>query len=239
MQFGALGDIHGDFDAVERIMRRHADIPFWLTVGDVAADDGRYPAPVSPLFFIKGNNERFDVLAEIAAGGRRAPNLHYLPNGRVTRVGPLRVAALGGTFAPTWYEAKVADLPYPGRAGGPSARDDKRRHFVRDEVEALVQASGADLFLSHEAPRPFLVSTARGRNDAGKTAINEVLSALAPRLHLFGHHHRFTENERQGVRSVGLDLAARSYLLVDAVTFGYEVLATVEPGGVGAGAPAH
>ena len=38
---------------------------------------------------------------------------------------------------------------------------------------------------------------------------------MKPRLHLFGHHHRFTEQERQGVRSIGLDLVSRSYLLID------------------------
>ncbi len=54
--------------------------------------------------------------------------------------------------------------------------------------------------------------------DAGKTPINEVLAAMQPRLHLFGHHHRFTEQERQGVRSVGLDLVSQSYLLIDAET---------------------
>ena len=41
---------------------------------------------------------------------------------------------------------------------------------------------------------------------------------MKPRLHLFGHHHRFTESERQGVRSVGLDLVSKSYLLIDAGT---------------------
>ena len=31
---------------------------------------------------------------------------------------------------------------------------------------------------------------------------------MQPRLHLFGHHHRFAEQEREGVRSVGLDLVS-------------------------------
>ena len=67
------------------------------------------------------------------------------------------------------------------------------------------------MFLTHEAPRPYVVGGRAGRRgmDAGKTPINEVLAAMQPRLHLFGHHHRFTEQERQGVRSVGLDLASQ------------------------------
>jgi hypothetical protein len=38
-------------------------------------------------------------------------------------------------------------------------------------------------------------------------------------LHFFGHHHEFTDSIRHGVRSIGLDLASRSYVLVDAETF--------------------
>ena len=64
---------------------------------------------------------------------------------------------------------------------------------------------GVDVFLTHEAPRPYR-ALGTSRMDAGKTAINEVLAAMQPRLHLFGHHHRFSEQEREGVRSVGLDL---------------------------------
>ena len=81
-----------------------------------------------------------------------------------------------------------------------------------------------DLFLTHEAPRPFY--PAGRRIDTGKTAINEVLTAMRPRLHLFGHHHEFTDSVRQGVRSIGLDLVGRSYLLIDADTLKCERLDT-------------
>ncbi len=49
-----------------------------------------------------------------------------------------------------------------------------------------------DVFLTHEAPRPYRVHGGRGP-DAGKTPINEVLAAAQPRLHLFGHHHEWSE----------------------------------------------
>ena len=41
---------------------------------------------------------------------------------------------------------------------------------------------------------------------------------MKPRLHLFGHHHEFTDSVRQGVRSIGLDVVTKSYLLIDAET---------------------
>jgi hypothetical protein len=223
MQIGALGDIHGAFDAVQDIMARHADVPMWVQVGDVASNDGEYFTPRAPLYWIKGNNEDFDVVADAVSGRSPAPTLHYLANGGPHVVGPWRVAALGGTFAPSWYHAPASALP-PSRGRRTSSgavklgksRDDKRRHFVRDEVVRCKGLASIDLFMSHEAPRPFYP---QGRRiDAGKTVINEVLAAMRPRLHLFGHHHEFTDTVRQGVRSIGLDVVTRSYLLVDTET---------------------
>ncbi|MBA2604127.1 MAG: metallophosphoesterase [Acidobacteria bacterium] len=213
--FGALGDIHGDVASVHRIMSRHPDVPFWLCVGDVANDEGEYEPVPAPLYWIKGNNEGFDAIA----AGNLPPNLNVLFNGQARDIEGIRVAGLGGTFAPSWYETAAADLPHPQkgtrRATGIA---DKRRHFVREEVEACKALLGIDVFLTHEAPRPFRV----GRVDAGNTSVNEVLAAMAPRLHLFGHHHRFSEESRQGVTSVGLDLVGNSYLLIHRATLEYE-----------------
>ena len=236
--FGALGDIHGDFASIERILARHPDIPFWVCVGDIADDAGRYVPFAAPVYWIKGNNENFDAIAS----GDLPATLHYIPNGHLIEIpvdGPFaktqeplgqpsagwrcRVAGLGGTLAPSWYDTRASELPHP-RKGSARATDlaDKRRHLVREEVEACCGMRDVDVFLTHEAPRPYRAPGVR--MDMGKTPINEVLAVMQPRLHLFGHHHRFSEAERQGVRSVGLDLVSRSYLLVHANTFDYEVV---------------
>jgi uncharacterized protein len=231
MVIGALGDVHGAFDTVQAIMTRHSDVPLWVCVGDVANNDGEYFEPVAPLYWIKGNNEDFDVIAAATAGHPLPPTLRYLVNGGPHKVGPWRVAALGGTFAPSWYNTPATALP-PSRGRKASAvsvklgksRDDKRRHFVRDEVMACKGLRDIDLFLTHEAPRPFY--PAGRRIDAGKTVLNDVIAAMKPRLHLFGHHHEFTDSVRQGVRSIGLDVVTKSYLLIVAETFKTERLET-------------
>jgi Icc-related predicted phosphoesterase len=212
MVFGALGDIHGDFESARRIMQRHADVPFWLCVGDIADANGRYERLPAPVYWIQGNNEDFDTIA----AGNLPDGLVFIANGQAITVDGVRVAGLGGTLAPTWYDTPAADLPYRG-SKGVKVRDDKRRHFVREQVEACKAMQSVDVLLTHEAARPYRV----GPVDAGKTPINEVLATMKPRLHLFGHHHRFTEAQRQGVRSVGLDLVGRSYLLIDAATLEY------------------
>ena len=203
-------------------MSRHPEAAFWVCVGDVADDEGQYAPLPSTLHFIKGNNEGFDALE----GGLLPDNLHFLPNAVVRSVDGVRVAGLGGTFAPTWYETPAAALPHP-RRGTVRATElaDRRRHFVREEVENCRRLERVDVFMTHEAPRPFVVGTGGKRGiDAGKTPVNDALASVKPRLHLFGHHHRFTEGERQGVRSVGLDLVSKSYLIVDASTLEYQVV---------------
>ena len=220
MLIGAIADLHGNFDAMRRAMEKHADVPFWLCVGDVASSSGAYPEPPAPLYWIKGNNEQFDRIAEWEAGGDPPRNLHYIRNGTAVRVGPLTVAGVGGTYAPTWYETPAALLPH-------SPRDDKRRHFVREEIESCKRLKGVDILMTHEAPRPFFVADEHRpgpprRRDAGKPAINDLLATLKPRLHLCGHHHRFVEMDREGVRSVCIDRINRSYLLIDAATLAYQ-----------------
>lgn len=202
-------------------MERHPDVPFWLCVGDLASSTGAYPEPPAPLYWIKGNNEQFDRIAAWEAGRDPVRNLHFIRNGTACSVGPLTVAGLGGTFAPTWFDTAAAALPH-------TPKDDKRRHFVREEVEACKRLRDVDILLTHEAPRPFIVTGdprpggRPRRHDAGRPVVNEVIAALKPRLHLYGHHHRFIETEREGVRSVCLDRVNRSYLLIDAATLEYE-----------------
>ena len=227
MIIGAVADIHGNFEALTRAMERHPEVPFWICVGDLANNRGLYPEPPQPLFWIKGNNEDFDRIAAWDAGETAPRNLHYIRNGTAVTVGPLRVAGLGGTFAPKWFDSAAGDLPAAKKSAPFEKRDDKRRHFVRAEVEACKQLGGVDILMTHEAARPFiLVDDAPAgvkprRIDAGKPAINDLLASLGPRLHLCGHHHRFSETMREGVPSVCIDRINRCYLLIDAETLAY------------------
>ena len=261
MLLGVLGDVHGAFEALDRVMALEPDVPIWLCVGDVGSDEGAYPS-LPPSHFIKGNDEDFDVVARLAgkraAAARRrfspapppeeflSPHLHLLPNGRLVEVDGIRVAGLGGTFAPTWYDTAAEELPSGSRArrtprrashSGPGLRtrrlarsdaevlasgerDDKRRHFVRQEVEACAALREVDISSRTRRRAPYWAGTGRGRNDAGKAVINDVLAAMKPRLHVFGHHHRFSEAIREGVPSIGLPLVGDGYLVID--TEGWE-----------------
>ena len=226
-RIGALGDIHGAFDAARAIIASHPDIPFWLCVGDIADEHGRYEPLGARIYWIHGNNDNFDAIAS----SDLPDDLIHIDNGTFCEIYQqeepvIQVAGLGGTFAPTWYETSAADLPHP-KKGSAKATElaDKRRHFVREEVDALKPLRNIiDILLTHEAAKPFRPFPGGRGPDAGKAPINEILAAMKPRLHLFGHHHRFSEQEREGVRSVGLDLVTKSYLLIDATTLEYELV---------------
>ena len=161
MLFGALGDLHGDFAAVRRIMERHPDVPFWLCVGDVADADGRYDVR-APLYWIKGNNENFD-------GSRPAicpADLHYIPNGTAvydrgcTRRRPRRHVRA------EMYHTPAAELPHRRRARAKATEPaDQRRHFVREEVEACKQLKASTCCSRRGATA---VSRWRTRIDAGE-----------------------------------------------------------------------
>ena len=209
---GVLGDIHGAFDSARAAIGRHPDVAVWLCVGDIADEQGRYESLGADVHWIHGNNDNFDAIAS----GDLPADLHHLANGTALDIASLRVAALGGTFAPTWYDTAAADLPHP-KKGSAKATElaDKRRHFVREEVEACKALRGVDILLTHEAAKPFRPFPGGRGPDAGKAQINEILAALQPRLHLFGHHHRFSEQVREGVPSIGLDLVTRGHLLID------------------------
>jgi Icc-related predicted phosphoesterase len=228
--FGILGDIHGNFTALDRILTRHPEIPFWLCVGDVANAAGEYPQPQAPLYWIKGNNEAFDRIDAFQAGSESVANLHYLPNGTAMRIGPILVVGVGGTFAPTWYDTRAMDLPHPRRSTVKATElADKRRHFVREEVEACKALGRVDVLLTHEAPTPFWIDlpssttpSKRWRRDVGKPQITELAEAVQPQLHCFGHHHTFASFTRAGIPTICVDRINRSYLVVDVATFAWE-----------------
>jgi Icc-related predicted phosphoesterase len=226
--FGVIGDIHGNFTALDRVLRRHPEVPFWLCVGDVASTTGAYPSPVAPLYWIKGNNEDFDRIDAFRTGREIVPNLHYVANGTSIDLGGVSVAGVGGTFAPTWYESAASALPH-------KPKDDKRRHFVREEIEACQRLGRVDVLLTHEAPKPFWIDlptsttpSRKWRRDVGKAPISELADALQPRLHCFGHHHVQASFERAGIPTVCVDRVNRGYLLVDRETFAWEAHATGE-----------
>lgn len=209
-----LGDAHAD-----RPERRcallaaydAADAALALQLGDLM----HYELPV-PTWFIAGNNEDLDVIDALRAGESPAgvTNANLLASTAVELEG-VRVAGLSGNHAPTQYE-KARDELAP----------DRRRHFVREDVERAKQLSDIDVLLVHESPHGLGFEE---DYDVGCTHVDELLEALEPSLCLVGHHHEHVEGSFGPTRVVGLQPAWESYYWLDPGTL--ELVQYSAPGG--------
>jgi lariat debranching enzyme len=170
-----VGDIHGRFHRVrdwlanlEGCLDRPIDMA--LAVGDIeafrTADDHRrkaakrtMPAEFADyatgrcrmdraLYFIGGNNEDFEALHPMPAGGELAPDFHYLGRHGVRSIAGLRTAYLSGIFAPRYIDKPLQEPTTPE-----SAR--QAGYFRDDEVRAVEGLANepVDLMLVHEWPR--------------------------------------------------------------------------------------
>jgi Icc-related predicted phosphoesterase len=184
-----LGDAHASdpgrraalLEAYETTDADHA-----IQLGDLEY----YDLPL-PTWFIAGNNEDQDVIAALRAGQRPdGVRNAYLLESDVATVEGVRIAGLSGNYAPTRFDRDRADLS-----------GDRRRHFVRAEIDRAAALSDVDVFLTHEAPHG-VIETAS--SDAGNEHVDRILRAVEPDLCLVGHHHVHAESQFGPTRVVGL-----------------------------------
>ena len=190
-----VGDfgIWPDPNRVDAATRRHGgagDFPKWLA-------EGR-GVPRKTLF-IKGNHEDFHWL-DSQPGLEVLPGLFYLRNGHTVDVGEapdrVRVGGVGGCFGPSDFERASKQLQ--GYA---------KRHYTRDEIEMLCNATTVDILLTHDAPAGFRFETHRrgGGWVSDAAGLDQLISSLRPTVCFFGHHHTRIDGEVANVRCVGLN----------------------------------
>ncbi|CAE8611381.1 unnamed protein product [Polarella glacialis] len=109
---------------------------------------GEKKAPVLTIF-VGGKHEASNLLREHYFGGWVAPNIYYLGAAGVVRVGPLRIAAISGTFSPADY--------FRGHHECPPYTEETRRsaYHVREWDVARLQGlqEPVDIVVSYDWPR--------------------------------------------------------------------------------------
>ena len=196
-----LGDAHAHTPARRRALLaayEAADRDIALQVGDLLY----YDLPVQ-TYFIAGNNEDFDIIDSLRFGRVRSQeveNASLLASTAVELEGR-RIAGLSGNYAPTQFEKPRSAL-----------RGERRRHFVRADVEQAKQLEDVDVFLAHEAPHGTSVAESYS---VGCTYVDEILERLQPDLCLVGHHHQHAESTFGDTRVVTLAPAWDSYYILD------------------------
>lgn len=187
--FGAWPDL-GRVDGATRRHDGAGDFPEWW--------DERRAAPRRTLF-IKGNHEDF-VWLDAQPGSEVLPNLFYLRNGAGFTITDgdesLSVGGLGGCFGPSDYGRRSADLQ--GYA---------KRHYTRDEIDALIARGKVDVLLVHDAPTGVVFE--RHRRGAGWSSesegLDDLIYGVRPQACLFGHHHTRLDAEIAGVPCLGIN----------------------------------
>ncbi|OGH56963.1 MAG: hypothetical protein A3G34_07065 [Candidatus Lindowbacteria bacterium RIFCSPLOWO2_12_FULL_62_27] len=182
MKILAIGDVHGDFDAMVQLMEAHQP-DLCLQVGDLEPvrdeeDLLQLQAPAkyrrvksfpaywsgekeipTPTIFVGGNHDVFGQLEDHDPGRKLypylIPNLQFLGRwGVITLYNGITVAGLSGNFSEADYDEPSARRRRRGDATGWRASRENS-HFRRDEVQSLIKACRnrqVDIFLSHEWP---------------------------------------------------------------------------------------
>jgi Icc-related predicted phosphoesterase len=208
-----LGDAHADDPDNRRALfaaYRDAEADVALQLGDLI----HYDLPI-PTYFIAGNNEDFDTIDALRHGRVESSGVTnaFLLAGEAVEVEGVRIAGLSGNYAPTQFER-----PRPNLHG------ERRRHFVRDDVEAAKQLEDVDVLLTHEAPHGLPVSESY---EVGCEHIDELIEAVQPRLCLVGHHHEHAEMTDGDTRVVSLASVQERYYRLNPETL--ELTAHVTP----------
>lgn len=199
-----LGDAHANTLDRRRALERAynvADPTVTIQLGDLFY----YDLPVE-TYFIAGNNEDFDVIDALRHGrirSRSVKNARLLASSAVELQGR-KIGGLSGNYAPTQYDKPRSAL-----------RGDRRRHFVRGDVERLKRVGDVDVLLTHEAPHGTTVSETYS---VGCEPIDELLDALSPDLCLVGHHHQHTETTVGETRVITVAPAWEYYYELDPET---------------------
>lgn len=210
MRLGLVGDVHGDFNLLDRLLRQavaHAGITAAVQVGDFGFFEDRLPAeppfrfPV-PVFAVCGNHEDHAYLARAGREGIlarwAAANLFYQARATVMPFGRTTIGFIGG--------ALHQNQPQQRHRGNVITPDDSDRAvscFAAARPQVIVSHScpaGIGIGMRSEpalswsvAEHVLLAGYDPGpQHDCGEVQLSHLWRRLAhrPRLWCFGHFHQ-------------------------------------------------
>lgn len=201
-----LGDIHGDFQVINALIRdENPDVI--LQVGDFGywpnLPDHCWPPDDPPLlnknvriYWCDGNHEDHQALSEVADSGTTEvlPNVQYQPRGSVLALPDGRNILFFG-----------------GAASGDTWRRTEGRDWFQEEVPSLVDLDKIprnieiDIVISHTAPLSFKLRKSpppagyspipwmAKHKEVTREVLNKILHRYRPKLWYFGHFHIYQE----------------------------------------------
>ncbi len=209
-----LSDVHANFQVVDAQID-HAEkslgrpVEQVVVLGDFGLfapnlhdffrrDGRRFRRPAS---FIEGNHEDFRDFDHLVRD--YADVITYLPRNSQQTFGDRSALCIGGArYMDAWSTPPGCEIR------------------EQDVAACLEHAPGSvDLVLSHDCPTGIGVVHGAEMGHLGTPGSDElarVAAHLQPRWWIFGHHHRWHEGERDGVRFIGLPQSWEGFVLLDA-----------------------
>jgi Icc-related predicted phosphoesterase len=209
-----ISDIHAKFDVINTQVRHAEDttgqpIDQVMALGDFGffsdelhdyfRRDGN--SFLRPVACIDGNHEDHGNLHELAAD--YADHVTYKPRGSVHRLGSWRGLCLGGArYMDAWSTPRGCEI-------------------TQDDVAACLSHApeDIDLVLSHDCPEGIGMPNTAGLEHYGAPGVPQ-MARLAehfrPRWWLFGHHHRWFDQQIDETRYIGLPQSWEGYVLLQA-----------------------
>jgi predicted phosphodiesterase len=146
MAIAFIGDIHGDYYALQLILNEIAqrpEITAVIQVGDWGWYDYRvdkfkaltYPVPT---YWVDGNHEDFTLLPQGEGPQEIAPNCYYMPRGSVLMIDGRKVAFMGG--------AGSVDAAY-------NHQWSELENILPQEIAKLNGVTGVDILVTHCPPQ--------------------------------------------------------------------------------------
>jgi len=211
-----LGDIHGEFDAADEVIRiaveAHPDITHIFQVGDLGdgwpGSERWNPKTTLPIHWLDGNHENHDLL-EVEDFN---PRLTYQPRGSLLEIDGYRLLWLGGATSIDKAHRTPHVSWWP------------QESIKRRDVEMALSHSGTiDAVLSHD--RPEIAPTPKdfhllpdGLSD--RMALQAIHDEFQPRFWAYGHYHYAFHDHAEGTEFVtcpAIDMMHQDYMIWDGV----------------------
>jgi len=209
-----IGDIHGAWNDVNKIMEKEpADL--YISTGDVCDNNYQYATLNHPLWSLFGNHEDFDVVRAYYTNAIKIGNLNFIFPGKTHEINDIKFGGLSGNFSPKYFSYLRKDLPFPKNKNDRNGKADHRRHFVQEEVELCKEKlHGLDILLTHESPS-FYEKHMRFPDHGSGGIIDDLVKTVKPKLHLWGHHHKYYTGYIDNVMSIGMPYPRVAYLKIN------------------------
>jgi predicted phosphodiesterase len=154
-----------------------------------------------PTYFIEGNHEDHDHLPELVAA--YGDVLTYLPRSSIRVLAGHRFLCLGGSSYMDAHTTPRAAVIGP------------------EDIQACLShpAAAADIVISHDCPSGIGVPNTPGFEHYGAPGFagsDQIQAHFAPRLWIFGHHHKWYDRSCGGTRFVGLAQSWQGFAMLHA-----------------------